>query len=184
MSKRITVNDKVKFTEAFFCSNTSHSKFRGMIGTVVTDDASDIPYEILFTGEYTLWARANEVTLDYSDTETFTTYSAHKLLALLLKGNVLYTTNGTKVHNKDGELMFNKSPLNWTKVVDLPLSTANPDKTPFDIDELRGTHCQVWDTEVDKNDNIYRLINGYVPFRTYKFRAIEGTIWKNAVPVK
>ena len=182
MNKHITVNDKVKFTEAFFRRNTDYYEYQDKIGTVVKDDGSTIPYRVIFsTGNY-FWARVDEIELVSTDMKSFTTYSVHKLLSLLLKGTVLYTTNGTKVHNKDGELMFNKSPLNWTKVTDLPLSTDHPDKAPFVINEVTGTHCKVWDNH--EESATYDIIVKYKPESTYKFQTDRGIGWINAVPVK
>ena len=182
MNKRITVNDKVKFTEAFFLLNSSFREYQGKIGTVIKDDRTTTPYKVLFSDGSTLWARVDEVVLASVDMKSFTTYSVHKLLSLLLKGTVLYTTNGTKVHNKDGELMFNKSPLNWTKVTDLPLSTDHPDKAPFVINEVTGTHCKVWDNH--EESATYDIIVKYTPESIYKFQTDRGIGWVNAVPVK
>ena len=182
MNKHITINDKVKLTEAFFRHNPDNDEYKGKIGTVVKDDKSTMPYKVLMQDGRTFWARVDDVVLASTDMKSFTIYTVHKLLSILLKGNVLYTANGTKVYNKDGELMFNKSPLNWTKVTDLPLSTDHPDKAPFVINEVTGTHCKVWDG--NQENATYALIVKYRPESTHKFQTDQGIDWVNAIPVK
>ena len=186
MSNYITVGSNVKFNDLFFQNNRTYTRinqYKGKVGKVIVDDKSYKPYKVQMSDGITFWAYTSEVTLVAVDMQSFTTYSVHKLLSILLKGEVLYTANGTKVHNKDGVLMFNKSPLNWNKVIDLPLSYTEPSKPdPFTIDKVMGTHCKVWDD--DENDFTFELINGYIPDASCKYKAVSGLRWKNAVPVK
>lgn len=183
MNKHLEVGSTVQVTESYI-RRYPNSTYIGKIGTISKIDLSDIPFRAAFpdANDYD-WFRVGELELVTPESPLCLNNIKYIVLELM-DGKVYYTPNGTKVYREKGMLKFGKSPLDLEKLVGVQLSVTDNSKPPFDIDKVRGTHCQVWDTLDGKKEGMYCLVNNYVPTDEYKFKTTGGISWKYAVPVK
>ena len=182
VSTRLKVGDYVQVTAAFADASPA-SAYIGRVGVIHEDDDSTIPFRVYYKDiSESQWFRERELILAPAELQTIDSIK-HTVLDIL-DGKVFYTPDGTKIHMQEGILKYGEKLLNLERLVVTPLTSISPIDPPFEIDPIRGTHCQVWNSEDDKNSNIYRLITGYDYYEDYKFTSSDRFGWKYAVPVK
>ena len=179
VSSRLKVGDCVQVTPEFAHYNPK-SVYVGKVGTIQVADDSSLPFYVYFKdAPVPQWFREKELILAPPELQTIDSIK-HTVLDLL-DGKVFYTPNGTKIHMQEGILKYGEALLNLEKLVGTPLTSEYPKSPPFKIDPVKGTHCEVWDSEED--DCEYALIVGYTPTAVYKFTANNLTYWRHAKPV-
>lgn len=180
VSSRLKVGDTVQVSPKFI-EDIPESIYVGKVGILEIDDCSTIPFSVYYKEiPEPHWFREKELILAPKESQSIDSIK-HTVLDIL-DGKVFYTPDGTKIHMQEGILKYGEELLNLEKLVGTILTSKSPNEPPFEIDPVKGTHCEVWNFEED--DCEYALIVGYTPTAVYKFTANNLTYWRYAKPVK
>lgn len=180
VSSRLKVGDCVQVTAAFADSSPA-SAYIGRVGVIQIDDGSSFPFYVHYKDiSESRWFREGELVLAPLELQTIDSIK-HTILEIL-DGKVFYAPDGTKIHMQEGILKYGEELLNLEKLAGTPLTSKFPNEPPFEIDSIKGTHCEVWDFDDDEHE--YALITGYYANHAYKFKANDLSQWKYAKPVK
>lgn len=179
VSSRLKIGDSVQVTEGFAHYNPK-CIYIGKVGILQVDDSSQIPFQVYYRDiAKSQWFREDELILASPEFQGIDSIK-HTILELL-DGKVFYAPDGTKVHMQKGILKYGEALLNLEKLVGTPLTSKHVKAPPFEIDPVKGTHCEVWDFPED--DHEYALIIGYLDTAVHKFAANNLTYWRHAKPV-
>lgn len=179
-SPRLKVGDTVRVSPKFAHYNPK-SIYVGRVGVIQIDDGSSFPFYVHYKDiSESRWFREGELVLAPLELQTIDSIK-HTILEIL-DGKVFYAPDGTKIHMQEGILKYGEELLNLEKLAGTPLTSKFPNEPPFEIDSIKGTHCEVWDFDDDEHE--YALITGYYANHAYKFKANDLSQWKYAKPVK
>jgi hypothetical protein len=179
VSSRLKIGDSVQVTEGFAHYNPK-CIYVGKVGILQVADDSEIPFQVYYRDiAKSHWFRKDELILAPPEFQSIDSIK-HTILEIM-DGKVFYTEDGTKIHMQDGILKYGEALLNLEKLVGTPLTSGYPKSPPFEIDPIKGTHCEVWNFPDD--DREYALIIGYLDTAAHKFAANNLTYWRHAKPV-